>query len=47
MMSALSTENLARASAAHPWRVVIIWVLVFVVAGGLAGAQPAPSEGGD
>ena len=35
---ALSTENLARASAAHPWRVVIIWVLVFVVAGGLAGA---------
>ncbi len=26
----LSTENLARASASHPWRVVGIWVLVLV-----------------
>ncbi|MCH8298025.1 MAG: MMPL family transporter [Chloroflexi bacterium] len=29
----LSTENLARQSATHPWRVVGIWVVVFLVAG--------------
>ena len=28
-----STENLARTSATHPWRVVAIWVVVFLVAG--------------
>ena len=28
----LSTENLARKSATHPWRVVTIWVIVFLVA---------------
>ena len=38
MANALSTEGLARVSAAHPWRVVIGWVIVFLVAGGLAGA---------
>ena len=26
----LSTENLARASASHPWRVIGIWVVVLV-----------------
>ena len=26
----LSTENLARSSASHPWRVVLIWVAVLV-----------------
>ena len=29
----LSTENLARSSATHPWRVVAIWVVVFLVGG--------------
>ena len=37
MASKLSTENLARISAAHPWRVIVIWAIVFLVAGGLAG----------
>ena len=26
----LSTENLARTSAIHPWRVVLIWLLVLL-----------------
>jgi len=26
----LSTENLTRSSASHPWRVVLIWVAVLV-----------------
>ena len=43
MASRLSTENLARASAGHPWRVVAIWAVVLVVAGGLAGALFADS----
>lgn len=34
----LSTENLARKSATHPWRVVGIWVVVFLVAGFLVGS---------
>ena len=38
MASALSTESLARASAAHPWRVIVGWFLVLVVAGALGGA---------
>jgi len=37
MLSALSTENLATMSLTHPWRVIIAWVIVFLVAGGLAG----------
>ena len=37
MPSRLSTENLARASAAHPWTVVVIWIVAFLVAGGLTG----------
>lgn len=32
-MSLLSTGGLASASARHPWRVVAIWVLAFVVGG--------------
>ena len=28
----LSTKNLARASALHPWRTVIIWLIVLVAA---------------
>ena len=38
MASTLSTEGLARVSASHPWRVIIVWVIVFLVSGGLAGA---------
>ena len=38
MASTLSTEGLARVSASHPWRVVTVWLIVFLVAGGLAGA---------
>ena len=37
MLSALSTERLARGSAAHPKTVVLLWVVVLVIAGGLAG----------
>ena len=37
MVSSLSSENLARVSAANPWRVILIWVIILVVAGGLAG----------
>ncbi len=33
MLSSLSTENLARASAAHPVRVILAWAIAF-----LAGA---------
>jgi uncharacterized membrane protein YdfJ with MMPL/SSD domain len=28
----LSTESLARASASHPWRVIIVWLVVIVAA---------------
>jgi putative drug exporter of the RND superfamily len=31
----ISPETLARASSRHPWRTVVAWVLVLVVAGGL------------
>ncbi|MCC6792521.1 MAG: MMPL family transporter [Thermomicrobiales bacterium] len=31
-MSVLSTRSLARASAAHPWRVVVVWVAILFVA---------------
>ena len=31
-MSILSTEYLARISAVHPWRVLGVWAVVFVVA---------------
>ena len=37
MAISLSTENLARSSATHPWRVVSIWLVVFLVAGFLVG----------
>lgn len=37
MASSLFTEGMARASAAHPWRTVVAWVIVFFLAGGLAG----------
>ena len=36
-MGKLSTEYLARSSAVHPWRVLGIWALVFVVAFGIIG----------
>ena len=38
MAAKLSTENLARASANHAKRVILIWFVAFVVAMGLAGA---------
>ena len=31
MLSRISTENLARTSAAHPWRTIAIWVAAIVV----------------
>ena len=31
VLSRISTENLARASAAHPWRTIAIWVAAIVV----------------
>jgi hypothetical protein len=34
-MALLSTTNLARLSARHPWRAVIAWVVALVVFGGL------------
>ncbi len=37
----LSTENLARSSASHPWRVVGIWVLVIVAAMFMVGSYLA------
>jgi RND superfamily putative drug exporter len=37
-MNTLSTEYLARISALHPWRVLGIWAVVFVVAFGVIGA---------
>ncbi len=33
MALTFSTENLARKSASHPWRVVGIWLVVFLVGG--------------
>ena len=36
-MSKFSTEYLAHISALHPWRVVGIWLAVFVVAFGILG----------
>ena len=36
MTTRLSTARLARLSALHPWRVLSIWLLVLVVAIGLA-----------
>ena len=35
MLSSLSTESLARASAAHPWRVILAWAIVFLAAAAL------------
>ncbi len=37
-MSSLSTDNLARSAANHPKRTILIWLIVFLVSGGLAGA---------
>ena len=33
----LSPGILARSSASHPWRTVLVWVVVFLIAGGLRG----------
>ena len=33
MALTFSTENLARSSASHPWRVVAIWLVVFLIGG--------------
>jgi uncharacterized membrane protein YdfJ with MMPL/SSD domain len=30
-LSAFSPESLARTSAAHPWRVVIVWILGIII----------------
>ena len=41
MFGRLSTERLARASASHPWLVVILWVVLFVTAGALSDSVTA------
>ena len=38
MASLSSTARLARASARHPWRTVVTWVVLLVVAVGVQGA---------
>ena len=43
MFGALSTERLARASASHPWPVVILWVVLFLTMGALSNALFADS----
>jgi putative drug exporter of the RND superfamily len=35
----LSTATIARASASRPWLAIGVWVIAFLVGGGLAGAQ--------
>ncbi len=34
----LSTQSLARSSSRHPWRTIVVWIGVIVVAAGLTGA---------
>ncbi|HET9248391.1 MAG TPA: MMPL family transporter, partial [Actinomycetota bacterium] len=34
----INPETLARASSRHPWRVVVVWVILIVAAGATAGA---------
>ena len=34
----LSTQSLARSSSRHPWRTIVVWIGVIVLAGGLSGA---------
>lgn len=43
----LSTEGIARASANRPWRTILIWAVLLVVAGGLTGEflDTATTEG--
>ena len=43
MFGGLSTERLARASASHPWRVILLWVALFVTAGALSNQLFAES----
>ena len=43
MFGWLSTERLARASASHPWLVIIVWVALFVTMGAVSGALFADS----
>src|SRR6478609_3396479 len=35
-MAVFSTSGLARSSARHPWRVIGVWIVVLVIAAGLA-----------
>ena len=43
MFGVLSTERLARASASHPWPVIVLWVVLFVTMGALSNALFADS----
>ena len=48
-MRSLSTEHLARSSAIHPWRVVLLWVGIFavafaIIANGFSGALTTEFE---
>ena len=33
----INPETLARASSHHPWRVIGIWLMLFVIMGGVTG----------
>ncbi|HYI15885.1 MAG TPA: MMPL family transporter, partial [Thermomicrobiales bacterium] len=44
MTSFFSTEGLARRSARHPWRVIVTWVVVFVLAGIASGFMNTTTE---
>ena len=39
-----STENLARKSATHPWRIIGVWVVVVLIAGFLVGSTLEDGE---
>ena len=43
MFGKLSTQSLARASASHPWPVIVLWVILFMTAGALSNALFADS----
>src|SRR5215211_2216920 len=43
----LSTSNIARASALHPWRTLGFWLMLIVLAGVLQGTMSNPFNGDD
>jgi putative drug exporter of the RND superfamily len=47
MMTLRSTAGLARASAARPWRVIIAWVLILLIAGAATTQLRTTTDGGE